>query len=165
MVSTKINVWCCTELPTVFVHSTQISHLSIEYDMFRAKQGNVSPAHSPPCKDTLSQHTKRASFQEDIRKKNLQIFPDITNPTEGHIRDLVTKDSPFFDKLYPLHGKLLFPFCIVRCTRSCFAEAVSYWKQSLALQLADAKTTTVPRWKNMKILFKIWKTVKAIRTN
>ena len=38
----------------------------MRYEIFRAKQGGISSAQLPPCKDALMQHTKRANYQAAI---------------------------------------------------------------------------------------------------
>jgi hypothetical protein len=57
---------------------------ALRYEMFRAKNGDVSSGQLPPCKDALLQHTKRANYQAAIWRRSLQNTPQIPEATDGH---------------------------------------------------------------------------------
>lgn len=56
----------------------------LRYDMFCAKNGDVSSGQLPPCEDALLQHTKRANYQAAIWRRSLQNMLDLPDPYKGH---------------------------------------------------------------------------------
>ena len=56
----------------------------LRYEMFCAKNGDISSGKLPPCSDALRQHTHRASYQVAIWRRSLENSPTVPSPTDGH---------------------------------------------------------------------------------
>ena len=93
----------------------------MRYEIFRAKQGGISSAQLPPCKDALMQHTKRANYQAAIWRRSLQRFPDVPDPTD-HGWELINGNLTIRWLTLPPAPDVILSLLYCKCTRSCNAE-------------------------------------------
>jgi hypothetical protein len=56
----------------------------LQYQLFRAKKGEIDSSQLPPCEDCLQQHSLHANYQAAVWRKSLEQNPNIPSPESGH---------------------------------------------------------------------------------
>ena len=56
----------------------------LRYEMFCAKNGDISFGQLPPCSDALRQYAHHANYQAAIWRRSLESSPTVPSPTDGH---------------------------------------------------------------------------------
>jgi len=96
----------------------------LRYEMFCAKNGDISSGQLPPCSDALRQHAHRANYQAAIWRRSLESSPTVPSPTDGHRWNLLDRQL----EIYWLTGTpapkvlVVLELMLSRCCRNCHKD-------------------------------------------
>ena len=91
----------------------------LRYEMFCAKNGDISSGQLPPCSDALRQHAHRANYQAAIWRRSLESSPTVPSPTNGHGWNLLDGQLEICWLTGAPAPEVVLELMSCRCSRNC----------------------------------------------
>ena len=91
----------------------------LQYQLFRAKKGEIDSSQLPPSEDCLQQHSLHANYQPAVWRKSLEQNPNMPSPELGH--GWVLDDDPLVVEWMtgPPAPEVVLEFMAGKCSKAC----------------------------------------------